>query len=205
MRILFVVLGALVLAQCASGGDERFRVGQSDDALVIIGVAETSDNRDPRYSLLWRRLTADGTFADYDDARSIDARTHSETSLRIEGIPGEFDLYRVNPGVYALDSVYATLREHGVIYYAHGLVQGPERPSFEVRPGEAIYLGIWELDIDGANAVARPWRLNESDLAAVQREAGRRLIGAPHLGRVDARPVPCAPRRMGNVGQRQVC
>ncbi|MBL8537421.1 MAG: hypothetical protein JNM59_08465 [Hyphomonadaceae bacterium] len=205
MRIVLIVCAAFFLAQCASGGDDRFRVSHSPDALVIVGIAETSDNRDPRYSLLWRKLDEAGAFADYDDARSINARTHSDTSLRLRGIPGEFDFHRVPPGTYALDSAYATLQENGVTYTAQGLVQGPDRPSFEVRAGEAIYIGIWEMDIDGAEAVTRLWRLSDDDLVAIERAAGRRLVGAPQLRAVEVRQVPCRPRRMAAVGARQVC
>lgn len=204
MRILFAMLGCLALAQCA-GGDRGFRVGASPEALVIIGVAETSDHRDPRYSLLWRRLRPDGTFTSYDDVRAINARTHAENSTRIEGIPGEFEIFRVEPGAYALDSAYATLRENGVTYTAQGVVVGPERPAFEVRAGEAVYLGIWEMDVDGARAVTRLWRLNGDDLHAVQEAARGEIVGAPRVLEVETRSTPCAPRRMGQTSSREIC
>lgn len=205
MRLFAIILGALALAQCASVGGDRFSVGRSSDALVIIGVAETEDRRDPRYSLLWRRVGPDGRFEDYDDARSIDARTHSSSSIRVEGIPGEFEIFRVSPGVYALDSVHATLRENAVSYVAHGLILGADRPAFEVRPGEAVYLGIWEMDVDGARAVTRLWRRSEADLAAVTRAARNRFNGAPRVIETGQAPVPCTPRRMTQLAQRQVC
>ncbi|MBY0563822.1 MAG: hypothetical protein K2P58_06500 [Hyphomonadaceae bacterium] len=205
MRLVAAILGALAVAQCAASEDQRFRVGQSPDALVIVGVAETEDHRDPRYSLLWRRLGPDGRFEDYDDARSIDARTHSSTSLRLDGIPGEFEVLRVSPGTYALDSAYATLRENAVSYVAHGLVVGPERPAFAVGPGEAVYLGIWEMDIEGAQATARLWRLSEQDLRAVTGMARDRLSGAPRMIETEVRTVACEPRRMTRLAQRQVC
>ena len=28
----------------------------------------------------------------------------------------------------------------------NGVIAGPERPAFEVRPGEAVYLGIWQVE-----------------------------------------------------------
>lgn len=205
MRLLAMILGALTLAQCASGGDDLFQVGRSAEALVIIGVAETADERDPRYSLLWRRVGPDGRFEAYDDARSIEARTHSRSSVRIEHIPGEFEILRVEPGIYALDSAYATLRESGLTYVAHGLVLGPDRPSFEVRAGEAVYLGIWEMDIDGARATARLWRLDEADLQAVASAARHRFSGGATLASFHQRSTPCEPRRMSRLTQRQVC
>lgn len=205
MRILFATLGCLALAQCASGDGGGFRVGASPEALVIIGVAETSDHRDPRYSLLWRRLRPDGSFTSYDDARAINARTHADDSTRIEGIPGEFEIFRVEPGAYALDSAYATLRENGVTYTAQGVVVGPDRPAFEVRAGEAVYLGIWEMDVDGARAVTRVWRLSADDLRAVREATRREIVGAPRLLEAETRSVPCAPRRMGQMSQREIC
>ncbi len=197
--------GAL-LAQCASRDeDRRFRVGESGDALVIVGVAETADNRSPAYSLLWRRLAPNGEFADYDDARSINARTNSDDTVRIRGIPGEFALVRVSPGVYALDSAFAILRERGVNYIAQGLIQHAERPSFEVAPGEAIYIGIWEMDIEGADAATRLWRLDPADLRAVGRASRDRFVGEARVRETSPRAVPCRPQRMNNVSQRQVC
>ncbi len=204
MRFLFLILAAGLLVQCANGRGNQASGAGSGDALVIVGIAETSDNRDPSYSLLWRKLTPDGAFADYDDARSIDVRTNSDSSIRVDGIPGEFDSFRVSPGVYALDSAFATLREGGANYIAQGVIERPQRPSFEVRAGEAVYLGIWEMDVDGANAVTRLWRLDQSDLDAVLR-ASRGVAGSVRLLQTESRSVPCAPRRMGPMSQRQVC
>ena len=204
MRVLYVVLATLFLAQCASNDDSRFRVGESPGALVIIGVAKSSANRAPRYAMLWRRLSPQGTFLDLEGDRSFEPRTNSNNSVRIRGIPGEFAIVHVEPGVYALDGAFAQLRESGLTYFAQGIIQGPQRPSFEVAPGEAIYLGIWEMDIDGPIAVTRLWRLSSADMAAVTR-AARATLGEVRLRETQVRSVPCQPHPMSNLTQRQVC
>ncbi len=205
MRVMLVLLAAMALAQCASGQDRRFRVNQSSDALVIIGVAETASNRAPVYSMLWRRLGPTGAFTEYDDARALAVRTNSGDSIRVRGIPGEFEIVRLEPGTYALDSVFATLRENRLSYIAQGVVEGPERPAFDVRAGEAIYLGIWEMDIQGANAATQLWRLDASDLRAVSRAARNRIVGEAQVRETHIRSAPCSPQRMNNLSQRQIC
>jgi hypothetical protein len=204
VRFLFVIVSALILAQCASSEDRRFRVGDSASAFVIIGVAETSDSRAPRYAMLWRLLDSAGAFTSYDDSRIIEARTNAGSSVRIRGVPGEFLLLQVQPGAYALDSVFAVLREGQLDYIAQGVIAGPERPAFAVRPGEAVYLGIWELDIDGAEAVSQLWRLDSGDLRAVVR-ASEEVVGDVRLRETHIRDVPCAPHRVSNMSQRLVC
>ena len=204
MRLLVVVFAALFLAQCAGAEDRRFTVGQSPKALVVIGVAETTDNRDPHYTMLWRRLNAGGTFTGYDGSRIIEPRSNANDSLRVHGIPGEFIAAEVEPGIYALDSVFAVLREDNLDYIAQGVVAGPERPAFEVLAGEAIYLGIWELDVDGVSAVTRPWRLSASDLHAVAR-AGEPIVGELQARETHMRAVACTPRRLSTMSLRLVC
>lgn len=171
--------------------------------MVIIGVAKTYDNRDPRYSLLWRQLGADGAFLDYDDTRSINVETNSGGSIQVQGIPGEFRVFSVSPGVYALDGAFATLREGGLSYFAQGVVERPERPSFEVRAGDAVFLGIWEMNIDGAHAVTRLWRLDEADRDAVVRAA--RIRQEVQMLSATSVEVQCAPHRMSGMSPRQIC
>lgn len=204
MRVLFALLLAVLAAHCASENKDAFYAGRSARALVIIGVAEASSDRDPAYSLLWRRLDADGAFTPYDDSRAIDARTNVGGSVRVRGIPGEFTIAEVEPGAYALDSVFAVLREDHLNYIAQGVIEGPERPSFEVAAGEAVYLGIWRMGIEGANAVAEPWRLEGPDLRAVLR-AARRDVGDVAGRQTHMRAVACEPHRMSNLTQRQIC
>jgi hypothetical protein len=206
MRFLFAILATLALVQCASSeteGDDRFRVGQSPRAYVIINVAEAAENTSASYDMLWRRVEG-GQFAPLGDGRSFRAETNEGGTIRIRGIPGEFVLTEVEPGTYALDSVFGVIREQRVNYIAQGLIRGPERPAFDVRPGEAVYLGIWQVDIVDAGAVARPWRLNENDLNAVMREQ-ESIAGAVSLRETHTIAVPCAPRRVNNRSQRQVC
>ena len=205
MRLVMVALSAGFLAQCASGASESAPTGEAATSTIVIGVAETSRQRDPRYALLWRRLGEDGRFLEYDDARSFEARTHAPDSIRIDGIPGEFEVFRVAPGVYALDSVFATLRERGVRYFAQGVVRGAQRPAFEVSAGETAYLGIWELDIDGAEAVARLWRLDEADAEAAWRASRGAITSPPTIRAAPAREAPCAPQRMSNMSERLIC
>lgn len=203
MRLIFAILSTLVLAQCATPGDRGFAVGHGDDAYVIIGIAKAPNIDAPRYNMLWRLLGEDGQFADYDDARSLDVETNTN-SIRIDGIPGEFITARLRPGVYALDGVYAIIRDRRVDYYADGLVIGPERPSFEARPGEAIYLGIWQVDLEDTRAVTRPWRVDRDDLRAVMREVDD-LDGEVVIGQTVTRAVPCTPQRISSMSQRQIC
>lgn len=205
MRLLWAVLGALLAAQCASsGGDGRFRVGDSARAFVVIGVAEASTNTSPRYSMLWRRLESSGAFTRLDSDTAFEARTHDADAVRVRGIPGEFAMAEIEPGVYALDSVFAVIREERVNYSANGVIVGPERPTFEVRPGEAVYLGIWQMDLEDVTAIARPWRLDEADAHAVLVQADA-VIGSARLRQTTTRAVPCTPHRLHPRSQRQVC
>jgi hypothetical protein len=204
MRFLLAVLSTLALAQCASSDDERFHVGQSPRAFVIIGVAETSANTSARYDVLWRRVNDNGAFEEIDDHTAIEAQTNAGDTLRVRGIPGEFTLREVAPGTYALDSVFAVIRDRRVNYVANGVIEGPERPSFEVRAGEAVYLGIWQADIDDAAAVVRPWRVSEADLRIVLAQQNN-IRGDVRIRTTEPLSVACAPRRLNNLTQRQVC
>jgi hypothetical protein len=205
MRAAFAILACLALAQCATPDeDDRFQVGQSESSYVIMGVAEASANTSPRYTVLWRRLDADGTFMRYGARRIFEARSEEGDNEQVRGIPGEFILSEIEPGTYALDSVFALIEDGRVNYTANGVIAGPERPSFTVRPGEAIYLGIWETNIEEVVAVTRLWRLEQSDLDAVLREA-ETVNGPVRLAQAETRSVPCAPYRLNNVSTRQVC
>lgn len=204
MRFFFAIIGALALTQCATPPDERFRVGESERAFVIIGVAETAANTSARYDVLWRRLDAEGAFEPVNGDAVIEAQTNAGDTLRVPGLPGEFTLREVEPGRYALDSVFAVIRDQRVNYIANGVVNGPERPAFEVRAGEAVYLGIWQADLEDARAVVRPWRLSEDDLQIVLR-AQEHLLGRVALRATQTVSAPCAPRRLNNLSQRQVC
>ena len=205
MRLVFAVLASLVLAQCATPGNGRFRVGDSADAYVIIGVAERNANTLPRYRVLWRRINDEGRFRPFLLGRYFEAATNESDSRRVEGVPGEFTMTDIEPGTYALDSVYALIPDGRVIYAANGVVLGPERPSFTVRRGEALYLGIWEVNIEESAAVARPWRLDEGDLRAVLQATDPVKGGAVTLRETEIVSVPCTPYRLSNVSQRQVC
>ena len=205
MRFIFLILSALVLSQCATREDRRFRVGDSDEAYIVINIAKAEHEDAPHYSMFWRQLDAHGGFAEFDGDRTIDVETNEGGTVRVRGIPGEFLMARVDPGVYALDSVFAVIRENNVDYVANGVIAGPERPSFEVRPGEAIYLGIWEADIEDNNAVARPWRLDAADLRAVMREADDEVAGEVRVRETVTRAVACSPHRLSNLSQRQIC
>lgn len=204
MRFLAVIFAALLLAQCASSEEQRFTVDQSAKALVIIGVAKTADSRGPLYTMLWRRLNAEGGFGNFDGGRIIEPRTNADDSVRVRGIPGEFMIARVEPGIYALDSVFALLREENLDYIAQGVIAGPERPAFEVRAGEAVYLGIWELDIEGVVAVTRLWRLDAEDMRAAVRAADP-VNGDVTLRQTSTRAIVCAPHRLNSMTTRQVC
>lgn len=199
MRFVFVVMAVLALSQCASA--IRPPAGR---AIVIVGVAEAPDNIDPRYTMLWRKVDEErGRFTDHGGRRMVEFTTHSPGSVRVEGIPGEFEVAEVEPGLYALDGMFATLREGVITYTAQGSIVGPERPGFEARPGEVVYLGIWQASLDGHLAVVRPWRLDEGDLRAVAREAG--IEGEVHLRATRAVQVPCAPHRMHPSLTREIC
>lgn len=203
MRSVVRILGALALAACATSDDGRFRVGESETSFVIIGVAEASENREARYTLLWRQTEGDA-FAELDGATTFEARTNQGETLRIDGIPGEFALLEVEPGAYALDSVFGFIEAGRVNYTAEGLVEGPERPAFEVRPGEAVYLGIWQVDLEYSRAVTRPWRVQESDLRAV---LGRTddIRGQVRIRETHTRAIACNPQRLNSRSSRQVC
>lgn len=204
MRVLLAIAFAVALNGCASDEDARFRVGEGASAFAIIGVAESASEREPAYTMLWRRLGPDGTFLPYGGRTIFEARTNANDSVRIDDLPGEFAMGRLEPGVYALDSVFAVLQENGVNYIAQGVVQGPERPSFEVQSGEAIYLGIWEMNVTGVAANTRLWRLNEDDMRMVVRAADP-IVGHMRLRETQTRTAPCTPRQLGNMSQRQVC
>lgn len=197
MRLLVVAFAVLALCQCASARE-------SERAIVIVGLAEAPDNTEPTYTMLWRKVDeGSGRFADHGGRRMVEFTTHSGGTLRVQGLPGEFEVARVEPGAYALDGVFATLREGAVTYTAQGSIIGPERPGFRARPGEVIYLGIWQAGLDGHLAVVRPWRLDEADLRAVASAAG--IDGVVRLRATEAVEVPCEPRRMHPALARQIC
>lgn len=204
MRFLVAILACLVVAQCASPEDKRFRVGEAPTSYVIIGIAEAAENTSPSYTLLWRRLEPSGAFMRYGARSIFEARSESGDGVQVAGIPGEFILSEVEPGTYALDSVFALVRDRRVNYSANGVIRGPERPSFEVRPGEAVYLGIWEANLEDVVAVVRPWRLDQRDLDAVLRETDA-VVGAVRMVAPETRAVACEPYRVANNSQRQVC
>lgn len=204
MRRLLAILATVALAQCAMINRDAFRVGGEEDALIIIGVAKSPNDTSPRYTMLWRQVDPDGTFARLDGGKSFDAETNAADTVRVRGIPGEFEFERVRPGTYALDSVFAVLPDGRVNYVAQGVIEGPERPAFEVRAGEAVFLGIWQMRIEGANATARLWRLEESDARAVVR-ASNRLTGPVRVRSTHTIAVPCSPRQLNQLSSRQVC
>lgn len=204
MRGIFVIVACLMLAQCALPGQKRYRVGAAADAYVIIGVAEAGQNTSPNYTMLWRRLDANGAFMRFGGDRMFEARSESGDSVQIEGIPGEFTLARVEPGTYALDSVFALVRDGRVNYVANGLVRGPARPTFDVRPGEAVYLGIWQVNLEDTSATVRPWRLERGDLDAVIHDADP-VDGSVRMLATTERAVTCTPFRLNTTSQRQVC
>jgi hypothetical protein len=205
MRLVFIVLAALALSQCAGREEGRFRVGDSPNGFVVMGIAKAADARDPRYSVLWRLVGPDGVYLEYDDARAFEPQTNARDSLRVVGLPGEFAMAELPPGVYALDSVFAALNERGVTYYAQGTITTPGRPTFEVRAGEAVYLGIWETRLDYDNAVASLWRMDEADMRAVERAANATRSAPMRLARIYESDVACTPRRMINFRQREIC
>lgn len=204
MRVMMAILACLLAAQCASPEDKRFRVGEAPASYVIIGIAEAAENTSPSYTVLWRRLDGSGNFMRYGGGRIFEARSESGEGVQVRGIPGEFILSEIEPGTYALDSVFALIRDRRVNYSANGVIHGPERPSFTVQPGEAIYLGVWEANLVDVAAVVRPWRLEQDDLDAVLREADP-VIGPVRMVEPATRSVPCAPYRLNTTSQRQVC
>jgi hypothetical protein len=204
--IRWILFGILFVAFLGSGrADAGLFGGGEPRTYVIINVAEALGDTSPRYSMLWRRLEADGNFAEYDDETIIEAETNHEDSVVVRGIPGEFLILRVRPGAYALDSVYGTVRESGVTYVASGVVAGPTRPSFEVREGETIYLGIWQVALRDGLAVARPWRLLPSDLSAALSQARNRRLNNAELRETVEREVACTPHRINWRTRRQIC
>lgn len=206
MRFLFAILSAVVLTSCVTPDDDRFYVGQSARSFVIIGLAEGAENTSARYTMLWRLLDSGGRFTELDDDRAFSPETNTRGSIRIRGIPGEFFVYELDPGAYALDGAYGIIRDNRVNYAADGLIEGPGRPAFDVRPGEAVYLGIWEANIDANNlrSVTRLYRLEESDLRAVLAREDL-VVGQVLLRETTTREVPCAPRRISSITQRRVC
>ena len=204
MRVLMAIVACLLVAQCASREDRRFRVGEAPTSYVIIGIAEAAENTSPSYTMLWRRLDQEGAFMRYGARRIFEARSESGDGVQVAGIPGEFILSEIEPGTYALDSVFALIRDRRVNYSANGVIRGPERPAFEVRPGEAVYLGIWQANLVDTTAVVAPWRLDQSDLDAVLRETGA-VVGTVRSIEPQTRAVTCAPYRIASNSQRQVC
>lgn len=205
MRLILAILATLALAQCITPpDDDRFRVGAEENALVIIGMAESARDTSPEFKMLWRLLDEHGNWTRYGPRTILETETNSGSSVRIGGIPGEFYIVELKPGVYALDSVFATIRDRRVNYIAQGVIVGPERPSFQVRAGEAVYLGIWEMDLEETTAVARPWRMDEGDLRRVLSEADP-VIGGVTFRQAQPRNVPCTPRLLSSMSQRQAC
>ena len=116
----------------------------------------------------------------------------------------EFEFARLTPGVYGLDSVYALIPAGHVNYFAPGIIVGPDRPTFEVRAGEAIYLGIWQMSLNETTAVTQLWRLDPRDGDAATRRANQ-TIGAVVLRETGSRAVQCSPHRLNTISQRQIC
>lgn len=204
MRLLFAILSVALVASCVTPDDDRFYVGRAARSLVIIGLAEGSDNTSARYTMLWRQLDAGGNFTELDDDRAFSPETNTRGSIRVRGVPGEFYVYEVDPGTYALDGVYGIIRDRNVNYAADGIIEGPDRPAFNVRPGEAVYLGIWEANIEEMRAIARPYRLDGSDLRAVLASEDL-VVGEVRPRATETRSVTCAPRRISSITQRRVC
>lgn len=197
VRIVLAIVAALALCQCASAREPR-------RATVIVGVAEAPDQTGPRYTMLWRKVDPQsGQFEDHGGRRMVEFSTQSGSTVRVDGIPGEFKVAHVEPGLYALDGMFAMLDEGRITYTAQGSIIGPERPGFEARAGEVIYLGIWQASLDGHLAVVRPWRLDESDLRAVANAAD--IEGRIQLRMPQAYDVPCAPHRMHPSLTREIC
>lgn len=206
MRFLLAMAAMLALATCATHErDNRFVVGSDPKAFVMIGVAEASDSTAAGYTMMWRRVDPDtGRFEGIGLNNTFEPHTNSNSSIRLHGIPGEFETVQLQPGVYALDNVYALIRDHLVSYYANGSVVGPDRPSFEVKAGQAIYLGLWEMRVDASTASARLWRMDGDDMRAAAREA-HETLGEIQLYETRTISVPCTPHRLNPMSERQVC
>ncbi len=207
MRRLLAIAAALLLAQCATrpGEDHRFRVGQEPQGMVFMGLAEATGATSPIYTMLWRRIDpATGAFMPLNAQTNFEARTDDGGSIRIDGIPGEFEFARLTPGTYGLDSVYALIPAGHVNYFAQGIIVGPDRPTFDIRAGEAIYLGIWQMNLNDTTAVTQLWRLDARDGEAATRRANQ-TIGNVVLRETGSRAVQCSPHRLNTISQRQVC
>src|SRR5215831_16430292 len=111
MRRLLAIAATLLLAQCATQQeDHRFRVGEEQQGMAFIGLAEATGATSPIYTMLWRRIDpATGAFTPMSGENSFETRTDDGGSIRIEGIPGEFEYARLTPGTYALDSIFALI------------------------------------------------------------------------------------------------
>ncbi|MBI3438604.1 MAG: hypothetical protein HY054_08160 [Proteobacteria bacterium] len=206
MRRLLAIVATLLLAQCATPGqDHRFRVGAEQDAMVFIGIAEATNNTSPVYTMLWRRIDpATGAFLPHSGDTAFEARTDEGGSIRISGTPGEFEYRRVPAGIYALDSVYALIPAGHVNYFAPGIIVGPDRPTFEVRAGEAVYLGIWQVTLNDTTAVTQLWRLDPRDGQTAAHTANQTI--GPIVSRdTGSRAVQCTPHRLNTISQRQIC
>ena len=205
MRRLLAMAATLALAQCATPQvDNRFRVGADPQAMVFMGIAEATGNTSPVYTMLWRRLDPAGAFLPDGAGASFEVRTNAGGSVRIDGTPGEFEFARLTPGVYALDSVFALIPSGHVNYFAPGVIVGPDRPTFEVRAGEAVYLGIWQVTLNDTTAVTQLWRLDPRDADAVTHRANQ-TIGSVVLRDTGSRAVQCSPHRLNTISQRQIC
>ncbi len=150
-------------------------------------------------------LDHNGAFTAFDGRTRFEPETNTRGSIRIRGIPGEFLAFEVEPGSYALDGAYAVIRDNRINYVADGLIDGPERPSFDVGAGEAIYLGIWQTDIEDVRAVTRLWRVDEADLRAVVNADEELVVGPVRVRETHVRAVACAPRRVNTMSQRRIC
>jgi hypothetical protein len=204
MRRLLALVATLALAQCAHKEAAQEQIA-TPTGYVVIGVAESAANTQPEYLMLWRKVDpVTGGFAPLNGHTSFEARTNDGASLRVRGVPGEFEHFQLEPGEYALDSVFAILHDERVNYFAQGVITGPERPSFEVQAGDALFLGIWEVNLVEADATARLWRL-ESDDARALIHASNNAHTALTLRATEIRSVACAPHRTSNLSQRQVC
>ncbi|MFT3727182.1 MAG: hypothetical protein QM759_05100 [Terricaulis sp.] len=203
MRRLLALVVTLALAQCAHKEAEPVA---TPTGYVVIGVAESAANTQPEYLMLWRKIDpVTGGFAPLNGHTSFEAHTNDNGSLRVRGVPGEFEHFQLEPGIYALDSVFAILHDQRVNYFAQGVVTGPERPSFEVQAGDELYLGIWELNLDEAAATARMWRLEPDDARAVIHASADSQHTALTVRQTEIRSVTCAPHRTNDLSQRQVC
>ena len=206
MRALLALMAVAAMGGCVTPEkDPRFQLGQEPEGFVMIGVAESAANTSPDYIMLWRKIdpVTDG-FAPVGGHTVFEVHTNDGGSIRVRGIPGEFEYRRLEPGTYALDSVYAILHDRRVNYFAQGMVTGPERPSFHVGAGEAVYLGIWEMNLNETVATGQLWRLDQTDLDAAA-HAANAVNGAITLQAAQTISAPCTPHRLSDRSQRQVC